>query len=737
MINKKKQACKTGALCLAGVLAISMTGATVYAKNGGSEKKETELKQQIEDAVDNIWTSSDDDTTSKDETVYVILGADGETKKVIVSDWIKNNTKETSLEDVSELSDVKAVKNGEDYTLEDGKLIWSTDGNDVYYQGSIDKELPVTMEVSYTLDGKEISAKELAGKSGHVQIKYEFTNHLYENRTIAGKSEKIYVPFAVMTGMILENEQFSNVTVSTGKILNDGAKCVVTGITFPGLAENLKREELSNSLEIEADVTDFSLESTYCIATNSVFGNLNLSDLNDLGDLQDALDDLNDASIQLMDGSSDLYDGVAELYDKSGELVDGVKTLQKGASDLSDGADKLASGAGQVRDGAGKLASGASSLQSGTKSLQSGANDLVSGLNTLASKNGDLTEAAAQVFDILLQTANEQLNANEQLKALGIQANMTRDTYAEFLNGLLNQLGGSAADAVRAQVEQAVNAQEATIRVAVTQAVEAQVRSKVIATIGTQVPSFTEDVYNQVKAAGTVSNGDAGMDATIMGLVAKVDQTVAAQMASDEVKATIEQNVTAVKNQKIEENVAAQLANVNKGAAQIASLKASLDNYNTFYQGLITYTNGVAEAGAGAGKLAAGAGRLVDGSNQLVKGTGDLVGGMDSLVSGAGSLAQGTKTLKGGVNTLADGSDALIDGVGQLKDGALALKDGMATFDEEGISKLTSLDTTEVQELIDRLKATAEVAANYNSFSGIADNMDGNVKFIYKLAEIK
>ena len=228
MINLKKQAWRTGALCLAGVVALSVTGVSVYAKT--SEKKETEVKEQIRDAVDDIWKSEDTSAASIDETVYVILNADGTQQKIYVSDWLKNQ--------------------GE---------------KDSYTQSNPDKDAPISLKVTYTLDGKEISPSDLNGQSGHVVIRYDYTNELYETREIAGKEEKIYVPFAVMTGMILDNDNFSNIKVSSGKVINDGSHSVVTGIVFPGLGTNLDMEEdFDDYLEIEADATDFTMNESYC-----------------------------------------------------------------------------------------------------------------------------------------------------------------------------------------------------------------------------------------------------------------------------------------------------------------------------------------------------------------------------------------------------------------------------------------------------------------------------------------
>lgn len=652
MISLKKQAWRTGAFCLAGVVALSITGVSVYAKT--SEKKETEVKEQIRDAVDDIWKSEDTSTASIDETVYVILAADGTQQKIYVSDWLKNQ--------------------GE---------------KDSYTQSTPDNNAPISLKVTYTLDGKEISPAELNGQSGHVVIRYDYTNELYETREIAGKEENIYVPFAVMTGMILDNDNFSNIKVSSGKVINDGSHSVVTGVVFPGLGTNLDMEDdFDDYLEIEADATDFTMNETYCIATNSVFSRLDLSNVDDLDDLTEAMDDLDDATNKLLDGTSDLYDGVTELYDKSGDLQDGVKELSDGSNDLRDGAYKVADGTVTLRGGIGSLQSGVGTLQEGTKtllagtqSLQSGANDLKAGLGQLTAQNDTLNGAAGQVFDILLSTATSQLT----VAGLSVP-DLTKENYAQVLEGAIGNLTQMQSyDGALAVVLPQVNAKMGL--------------------------SLTSDQYKAIK--GSVSDGNAANPYAAL--------------------------VTAV-----EGNVSQVMETAENSITSLQTLKASLDGYNQFYTGLQTYTAGVASASAGASKLAdgsaqvvAGASQLKDGADKLVSGSKELYDGADTLVDGARDLASGSGKLTDGVNELSDGSDKLIDGVSQLKDGALELKDGMIEYNDEAISKLTDMDTEDLQEVIDRMKATSSVSENYDSFTGSNDGMDSSVKFIYKINAVK
>lgn len=266
--------------------------------------------------------------------------------------------------------------------------IWDARGNDIYYQGSIEKELPVDLTVSYRLDGTAISAEALAGRSGKVTIRFDYRSNQTETVEIDGQTETLCVPFAMLTGMLLDSEAFRNVQVTNGKLLNDGDHTAVIGLAFPGLQEDLgisaETLEIPDYVEITADVTDFRLGMTVTVATNEVFSQLDAESLR-LSDLDDT-----DATEALMDGSSALYDGLCTLLEKSDTLVAGVRELAAGADALKAGADGLSDGA---------------------EALLTGAEGLSAGLETLSSGSADLNSGATQVFNSLLATATAQVRA--------------------------------------------------------------------------------------------------------------------------------------------------------------------------------------------------------------------------------------------------------------------------------------------------------------------------------------
>lgn len=424
----KKPVVKILSISLCVLLALGGIGGTVYAVGVSADAGPADaapVDSSAESAAPETGSSYDPDADRnvKDETVYVLAGADGSVQKIIVSDWIQNALGNDAIDDVTQLTGIENVKGNESYTMGGGNAcVWNAKGNDIYYQGNLDKELPVSVAVSYTLDGQPITPAELAGKSGKVTIRFDYANNQYEMVDIGGKQEKIYVPFAMLTGLMLDNDVFSNVSITNGKIMNDGDRTVVVGLAFPGLQDSLGLDrdtlDLPDCVELTADVEGFELETTVTLAVNELFNDA-ASNVEGWDDLDGKLDELTDAMDQLIDGSSRLYDGLCTLLDSSKELVSGI--------------DQLAAGAAQLKEGAGGLSAGAAQLQSGAASLSQG-------LNTLAEKNDTLNSGAAQVFQTLLSTADSQL------AAAGVQApQLTAENYAQVLDRVIASAGESPA----------------------------------------------------------------------------------------------------------------------------------------------------------------------------------------------------------------------------------------------------------------------------------------------------
>lgn len=461
-------------------------------------------------AANTANTKDSSSSVSKEETVYVNADASGNPQQITVSNWLKNAGSESSVEDQSDLTNIKNVKGDETFSENGDSLTWNTDGSDIYYQGQSNKDLPVSVKFTYLLDGQEMQPQDLVGKSGHLQIKIQYTNNEKKSAKVDGKNETIYSPFVMLTAMILPDDTFSNVTIDNGKVISDGSRNIVVGVGMPGLKDSLKLDtidlsaddddknsedktldiDIPDSVSIEADVTDFSMSSSLTVALSDLLKDIDFDDDSALDDIKDALDNLTDAATQLVDGTSDLYDGVEELDEKYGEFDDGVKELRDGTHDLSDGVgdltdgvNKLADGAKQLQSGAGDLASGAKTLDDGAGKLQSGSKDLVSGVSQLASGAtvlqsgagqlqsgaGQLQSGAAQLQSGAgtLQSGINDYTAGVDLLNAGIQANLSSDSelntkVSQFAQGINTLAAGvnsytagtdSLADGVTAYVE--------------------------------------------------------------------------------------------------------------------------------------------------------------------------------------------------------------------------------------------------------------------------------------------
>lgn len=228
----------------------------------------------------------------KDQTVYVNLSHEGKVENEIVSNWIHSNSKINNVEDVSTLKDITNVKGEEIPKVEGNKLIWNSDEKDIFYQGKTDKKIPIKVDITYYLDGKEIEPLDLAGKSGKVKIKINFRNLDEHIVKINGEGRKIYTPFTVVTALNLPIDKFENVELSDGELISDGNNQAITFVSFPGLSESLQLEKyedtkdinIPENLEITADVKNFEMGPIMITATPELLTSDKINKIkNDMG----------------------------------------------------------------------------------------------------------------------------------------------------------------------------------------------------------------------------------------------------------------------------------------------------------------------------------------------------------------------------------------------------------------------------------------------------------------------
>ena len=696
-------------------LAVGMTLTTLTGCGSSTGASSSEGADGSATAADPVTTAAEQllkhsDTAGKEETVYVIADANGKANKVIVSEWLKNQKGSDTLKDQSNLKDVKNVKGDQDFTKGSGdELTWNAKGSDIYYQGTSDKQLPVDVTVTYKLNGKTVSAKELDGASGKLTMEFTYKNNTGKTKKVNGKNVTIYQPFLMVSGLLVDNDKMSNVEVTNGKVINSGDKTVVVGMALPGLEESLGLANLTDSdgkkididvpqkVTIKADVSDFSLLTTVTMASNSALEELNLDDVDSVDDLKDSLKKLGDSSKELVDGTKKLEDGVGELNDKSGDLADGVDQVNQGAKDLDKGAKDLNNGAKDLDDGTNELATQVKDLPSSAQQLLDGAKSIKSALGNADSKTQTIYTGAAAIEEGAQQMSDNLKNTNGKSiyeAAAGIQEGAAKVTSgADQLSDGLNTAAANLDESIKllnAAVGQLEDLQKTTEDTTTLQ------------TYGALIKEIKGSIqYQQGVKQALTSTLQSGIT-SIKGGATLID-TYAGKIADGSVKLV-------------------------EGAAKLeAGAKAIQSGVDTMISG----NNGqnLNAMIAGLSMLSQQSGKLVAGTQKLADGSGKLLAGTDTLTEGTGKLASGT-------GELSDGTDKLISGIGELLDGSKDLAEGMAKFDEEGIQKLTSLTDGDLGDIVDRLEAVQDYAKEYKSYGGCPAGLECSTKFIYKTDSI-
>lgn len=710
-----------GSVLLSAVMAGSMMPVTVFAQ------------------------SNDENPTEKTETVYSVLNSDGSISDTIVSSWLHDEDGINNIKETLNLKDVKNIKSNEKPSKDGNTYTWNAKGNDVYYEGTATKQLPVSVKIRYELDGQEISANDIQGKSGHLKLTISFTNNYSEVKNINGKSIVIH-PSYLAGGMLnMSTGKFSNVKCESGKIVNDGTNEMLAFANIPGLNETLSSAGLdkvnnqlgiSDDVTVEADVNDFDLGSIMVGMTNEIDLASELGEIGSVSELTDGIDQLIEADNQLIDGSKQLYDGTTQLKEQAAPLVgssdqvrqlsagaiqlnDGVKALQTGISQYTAGASAINEGINQlyaIPQGAAQISEGITTYK--TQSLVSGIDDLSAGLDTFRQQvNAGLSSADTKAMMEQLEQAEGVLNKmsgtldKDEKIVSGLNQGMKDAKVPETLETLKN-----VKETQLPKLQEAINNQIKTNNNAYTN------NKKV-------VEGFNED-FNSTKKSMLDS-----IDATITALeAAKGTTSTSTTSVTDEEGNTTssETSTTTVNNDAID----AQIAKLQEQRKQVEALTTTshgelqefvdmsqtLDQLGTLLDGVLVGANsltGTLESAAeNIGILQSDVSDSLDKISVLkstlkktdlssLKTMGKTINGaIDDLQKGTSSLRVGAKLVASSVDSLQVQSKAGID---KIKAGTTQLTSNNATLNG-GASALS--------------QATGTLAGQSGTFNEMADGLD-------------
>lgn len=733
-----------GSVLLSAVMAGSMMPVTVFAQ------------------------SNDENPTEKTETVYSVLNSDGSISDTIVSSWLHDEDGINNIKETLNLTDVKNIKSNEKPSKDGNTYTWNAKGNDVYYEGTATKQLPVSVKLRYELDGQEMSAKDMEGKSGHLKLTISFTNNYSQVKNINGKSIVIH-PSYLAGGMLnMSTGKFSNVKCESGKIVNDGTNEMLAFANIPGLNETLRSAGLdkvnnqlgiSDDVTVEADVNDFDLGSIMVGMTNEIDLASELGEIGSVSELTDGIDQLIEADNQLIDGSKQLYDGTTQLKEQAAPLTgssdqvrrlsagaiqlnDGVKALQTGLTAYTNGVDTLAAGSQQlygIPQGVSQIQTGVSgNLGQGKTNLLDGATKLNEGLKQLKAQVNTLNPNELDTMQSQIQTAMGTLG--------DMQKTITNDSAT--LDGLSNSLTDASKDLDALQKDTTLANQIADVAkdvVVLQNTVEANntniaAKNTEITNKVNEINSKINDVNSQITNKVNLVNGE--ISSAYAEANAALDAAASTEGLDETTKAAIESAKSKLTNQSIstpEDGKWIQTIDANS-----LTLKDDLKSLNS--DKLVEDANNITETLEGLGaKLKAMNTKLSEAKKVLVGKDGkgglkkDLIvaqgtlGEMNSMLNtytADGSTMNFKKlvtNLQAATKRLSAGSEGILGGVQQVNAGLTQLQ----KKSEEGItqvakgSKTLSSNSATLNGGASALSdATGTLAGQSGTFNEMADGLD-------------
>lgn len=713
---------KIGAPILAGVLACSTALFYVPQMNAVHADTEKSINENFPEMLKTAQTGD------KSETVYAVMDADGNTTDVSVSEWLKNEGKSNNLSDYSNLKNIKNTSGDEKMSRDGNKLVWAAKGKDIHYTGDYDGELPVKVKVSYYLNGTKVSADEIAGKKGNVKIRFDYDI----NDSVKENGYSLTRPYAIVSAVVLSNDNFTNVTVNNGKAVNDGNSTAVVGIALPGMSDNLQIDELDipDHVTINAKTTNFEIDGTYTVADSGFMNDVDTTKLDDatgqIDELESALDKLSDASKKLVDGSSKLAKGANKLANSSAQIEEGTETLKDGTESMKTGSKDLKTGTGDLKtgvkdlsDGADKLVTGAQDLSAGTTQMKEGTkalNSSVNGAGGLAGDNGsakNLSAGAARVDAGIKQMGETIAAQNDKLAK-------TAKSISDNLDGVNTEKVNAPSSAdVDSALETAIKAAEASGDQDTINALK-NAKEK-LGTYETNVNDTVSSVNTDKQKITTANQTAKAMYQSITS--SSNDDLKKLQDGADELKAGTQALDTAVNvgSTKVP-SLSKAVYGLKDGAAQLdAGVNGYTDKDGKFHPGALL-----------------GLKSLQEGIKVDTKDKTSLVTGVNKLDAGTTKLANGAVQVDAGAGKLVTYMGQLTEGAETLSDGADTLASGMATFNKTGIQKLVStMKDSDIKSMVNRVKATLDAASDGSFIGGKQDGQSGESKIIFKTDEVK
>ncbi len=740
----------------------------------------------------NLIKAEEDDNNSsveKDETVYAFLNSDGSLKSATVSEWLHHEGGFDNVQDESILNDITNIKGDEEINQNGNTLVWNSTNDDIYYQGTTNNALPLSMQVTYYFNGTAVQPEDILGESGVLEVHIKVINNEEQTKVINGRTKYISSLFPVAIVTDLKTDIFKDVEADDATIINESKNQILAFATVSGASQMLAEtdidalEEIKDSLKdefvIKANVTDFEMPSIIMAATSVVDKDHDDLDTSDLDKVTDGINDLKDATAEILDGTIALHDANIELNDKMGEFQSSYAKFQDSINTAKDSQGSIVDGAKQLSDGISQMKTLMNSLTSQLGELDM--NEIGSLLNSASTTVSSLPETVNTLNSMKeqLETAKTQLSS---LSSIIYSTYTTEENASNTTSLLKQQFAAPTLAAIATELCTAVDNSELGISITLTDEEKAAI-GEVIANNVSGTVTYNEEALNAIIAdvatvkAASCAEDDESCKANAQTEAANEIQAFTGSISvtpsvdteaisssllalisnktggiSSTVKEAIKSQLTGALNADDSQNLVAAGAyeaskvivqNVADSTQttltdQLTAMQAQLDS-------AIELCNTMSES----------VNSLIDQASKIDLNKVSSLGtalesagpGLDQLISGSNELYEGTKSMQSGLNTLSSSSNDVTNAINQFKDATQELaeqtgklNDGVQEFSDEGINKLSNEVNDAINDLndvLDTANATLDQSVEYSNYAGASDSMKTSVKFIMKTDEVK
>ena len=730
----------------------------------------------------NAEEANDSSEYKKDETVYAFLNSDGSLKSATVSEWLHHEGGFNNVTDESILNDITNIKGDETPEQNGTTLVWNSSEDDIYYQGTTNQELPLSMQVTYYFNGNEVNPEDVVGESGSLEVHIKIINNKETTKVINGKTKHISCLFPVVVITDLKTDTFKDVEADDATIINESKNQILAFATVSGASQLLEdtdidtlddiKDKLKDEFVIKANVTDFEMPSIMLATTSVTEVDTDEVDTSDLDKVTDGIDSLKDATAEILDGTVQLYDANVELNDKMAEFQSSYAKFQDGLNTAKDSQSSIVDGAKQLSDGISQMSTLLSNLTSQLGDLDTTElGNLLTGASETVSSLPDTVKT--------LQSMKEQLEtAKTQLSNLGdsIYAQYTTEENATNTTALLkSQFASQVLSSIASSLGTAIDNTEVSLSFSdeEKQAIASTIANNISASV-----SYNNDALNTIIADLTAyKKSQCGDDTDCL---ANVETEVSSEVQAFTGSITVTPNVdTDSITAGVSSLVSSKLPTIKEGLKQTLTGALTADSTQSSvasaaYEASKTIVKSVASSTQTSltDSLTAMQSQLdsaIELCDTMITNVNSLLSkassidlskisslgttlssaepGLNKLIEGSKTLYNGTVSMQDGLNTLSSSSDSVTDAISQFKsatqelaDATKTLNDGVQEFSTDGIDKLSDEVNDAIDDLNDVLDTASEAldeSESYTNYAGASDSMTTTVKFILKTDEVK